>query len=83
MRKPANINPIVQISEQIHINKILTESKLPEEKAEVEDELQIYETVVFDPEPMQYDLDRLINLVNIIEYITSYNKLSLFLRLII
>lgn len=63
LRRPTNMNPIVQIREEIHINKILTEDQLPDEKKVVENELKIYETVAFEGEPLQYDLDLLVTTV--------------------
>lgn len=64
LRRPTNMDPLVQISEEIHINKILTENQLPEEKSTVESEMKIYEAVAFEAEPHQYDLNSLVKTVS-------------------
>lgn len=56
---PSSEDPVKVIKEEVHINKILSESKLPEELKALKKELEIYVTVASDPEPTQDDLNKL------------------------
>lgn len=57
--RPSRTNILQEISEELHINKILTETQLPEERLAAESELHIYETVSFEADPIQFDIDSL------------------------
>lgn len=61
LSRPTKSNIIEQVSEELHINKILTDTQLPEEIETVENELQIHETVAFEADPIQFDIDSLDN----------------------
>lgn len=57
---PSSEDPVKIIKEEVHINKILSESKLPEELKDLKKELEIYVTVATDPEPTQNEIDKLV-----------------------
>lgn len=56
---PTSEDPVKVIREELHINKILAESKLPEELNALKKELEVYATVANEPEPTQDDIDKL------------------------
>lgn len=59
-QKPINVDPIKQKEGELHINKILVDTQLPEEEKLIQNELDVCEHVAVEPEPQQKDLDKLI-----------------------
>lgn len=56
---PSSEDPVKVIKEEVHINRILSENKLPEELKMLKKELEIYVTVVTEAEPTQAELEKL------------------------
>lgn len=56
---PGSEDPVEVMKEEVHINKILADSKLPEELNALKKELEIYATVATEPEPNQDDINKL------------------------
>lgn len=61
-KKSLNVNsedPLKMLREEVHINKILAETKLPEELETYKRELELYTMVVNDPEPSQQEINNI------------------------
>lgn len=56
---PSSEDPVKVIKEEVHINKILANNKLPEELNSLKGEREIYTTVSSEPDPTQSDIDKL------------------------
>lgn len=65
---PTTDDPLEVIKEELHINKILAESKLPDELEACKKELEFYAMVAKEPEPSQEDLNKLTQEVFNTEY---------------
>lgn len=73
---PTTDDPLEVIKEEVHINKILAETKLPEELEACKKELELYTMVANEPEPSQEDLDILSQEVFNIEHGNFWNVIK-------